>query len=235
MNARSMPVLAVAALLLGAVPAHAQEYSPYTGSFALLNTQPLGELSTGPGFGVLLAGAYALDPSRIFHVRGELRASMYGHEDREVCFSSTVGCRVLLDLNTSYATVYLGLGPQVLVPLGPARLALVGTVGVGGFTTTSSLSGVDEHDEDFGHTANHEDYTLAWSTGGELRVPVSERFALTVGGQYQHNGVMSYLREGGISDNPDGTLTLDTQRTDANMVALYLGVTARSFVDGARR
>lgn len=191
MNARRMPLLAVAALLLGPATAHAQEYSPFTGSFALLNTQPLGELSTGPGLGVLLSGAYALDRARIFHLRGELRGSMYGHENREVCFSSTIGCRVLLDLNTSYSTVYLGVGPQVLVPVGPARLALLGTVGVGGFTTTSSLSGVDEHDEDIGNTTNHEDYTLAWSTGGELRIPVAERFALTLGGQYQHNGVMS--------------------------------------------
>ena len=235
MNARRMPVLAVAALLLGPAMVHAQEYSRYTGSLALLNTQPLGELSTGPGLGVLLGGAYALDQGRIFHIRGELRGSMYGHENREVCFSSTVGCRVLLDLSTSYSALYLGLGPQLLVPVGAARLALVGTVGVGGFTTSSSLSGVDEHDEDIGNTTNHQDYTLAWSTGGELRIPVTDRFALTVGGQYQHNGVMSYLREGGITDNPDGTLTLDPQRTDANMVAIYLGVTVRSFGGGARR
>lgn len=235
MNAPRTPLLALAALLLGPAMAHAQEYSRFTGSFALLNTQPLGELSTGPGFGVALGGAYALDRARIFHVRGDLRGAMYGHENREVCFSATVGCRVVLDLNTSYNTLYAGLGPQVLVPLGPARLALVGTFGLAAFTTSSSLSGIDEHDEDFGNTTNHEDYTLAWSTGGEVRIPVTERFALTLGGQYQRNGVMSYLREGGITDNPDGTLTVDPQRTEANMVAIYLGVTVRSLVERARR
>ena len=237
MIARRMPVLAIAALALAptASAAQAQEYSRFTGSFALLNTQPLGELSTGPGFGVAIGGAYALDRARIFHIRGDLRASMYGHENREVCFSSTVGCRILLDLNTSYNTLYLGLGPQVVVPLGPASAALVGTIGLGGFTATSSLSGVDERDDDFGETTNYEDYTLAWSTGGELRVPVTERFALALGGHYQHNGVVSYLREGGITDNPDGTLSYEPQRTEANMVALTLGVTILPFADGARR
>ncbi|MBW3552519.1 MAG: hypothetical protein KY466_03360, partial [Gemmatimonadetes bacterium] len=138
MNARRMPVLAIAALLLAPATAYAQEYSRFTGSFALLNTQPLGELSTGPGFGIAVGGAYALDRARVFHLRADLRAAMYGHEDREVCFSSTVGCRILLDVSTSYSAVYLGLGPQVVVPLGPARLALAGTIGLGGFTTSSS-------------------------------------------------------------------------------------------------
>lgn len=235
MNARRTPVLAIAALLLAPATASAQEYSRFTGSFALLNTQPLGELSTGPGFGVAMGGAYALDRARVFHVRADFRAAMYGHENRKVCFNATVGCRILLDLNTSYSTVYLGLGPQLVVPLGPARLALAGTIGLGGFTATSSLSGVDENDDDFGNTTNHEDYTIAWSTGGELRIPLAERLALAVGGHYQRNGVASYLREGGITDNPDGSLTYDLQRTEANMVAITLGVALMPFVDGARR
>lgn len=224
-----------ALLLLAPATARAQEYSRFTGSFALLNTQPLGELSTGPGFGIMIGGAFALDPLRIFRIHGEFRASIYDQENREVCFSSTVGCRIVVDLTTSYGTLYAGLGPQVVVPLGPTQLALDATVGWSGFQASSSLQGLNEDDESFGDTTNYEDDTFAWSTGGELRIPLGAQIALALGGHYQHNGVVSYLREGGIIDNPDGSLSYEPFTTDANMVAITLGVTFNPFVGGSDR
>ncbi|HUG40639.1 MAG TPA: hypothetical protein VMM12_09145 [Longimicrobiales bacterium] len=234
MTAPRIALLTLVLLLLVPVTARGQEHSRWTGSLALLNTQPLGELSTGPGLGVALAGSYALDPSRIFRIHGEFRASIYDHERREICFSSTVGCRILLDLDTNYSIVYAGIGPQIVIPVGPTDLALDGTIGWAAFTAASSLHGVDEHDESFGETTNYEDNTLAWSTGGELRIPLGARVALGLGAHYQHNGVVSYLREGGIIDNPDGTISFDPQRTEANLVAITLGVTVTPFVRESR-
>ena len=235
MTAPRTALLGMAALLLLAVPAdvRAQEYSRFTGSFALLNTQPLGELSTGPGIGVRMAGAFAVDPLRIFRIHGEFRASIYDHESREVCFSSTVGCRIVLDLNTSYSTMYAGLGPQLVFPVGPTEIALDATAGWSGFIVSSSVEGVDENDEGFGDTTNYEDHTFAWSSGGELRIPVSRELSIALGGHYQHNGEVSYLREGGITENPDGTLSYNPQRTEANMVAITLGVTFRPMIQGS--
>lgn len=224
--------LALAALLVAPADGRAQEYSRFSGSFALLNTQPLGELSTGPGFGVAIAGDYALDRFRIFRLRGEFRASVYDHESREICFSSTVGCRILLDLDTNYSIVYAGIGPRVVIPLGPVHLALDGAVGWSAFTATSSLQGIDENDDSFGETTNYEDHTFAWSTGSELRIPFGHRFGLGLGAHYQHNGTVSYLRAGGIIDNPDGTLTFNPQRTDANLVAITLGLVFTPFGRG---
>ena len=226
-------LLALAALLL-ALPgtARAQEYSRFSGSFALLNTQPLGNLSTGPGFGIAIAGDYALDRFRIFRLRGEFRASVYDHETREICFSSTVGCRILLDLDTNYSIVYAGLGPQLVIPMGGPQLAFDGAIGWSAFTATSSLQGIDDQNESFGETTNYEDHTFAWSAGGELRIPFSARFGVGLGARYQHNGTVSYLREGGIIDNPDGTLTLNPERTDANLVAITLGLVFTPFTRG---
>lgn len=227
MTASRTALLSLGALLLATAGAHAQEPSRFSGSIMLLNTQPLGELSTGPGFGIALAGAYALDRFHILRIRGEFRASIYDSETRQICFSGTVGCRILLDLETNYGIMYGGIGPQIVIPIGPTELALDGTLGWSAFTATSTLQGVDDQDESFGQTNNYEDDTFAWSTGGEVRVPVSRQVAIALGTHYQHNGTVSYLREGGITDNPDGTLSFDPYRTEANLVAVTVGVEIR--------
>lgn len=214
-------------LLLVPAAASAQEYSRFTGSFSLLNTQPIGELATGPGFGVALGAEYALDPFRIFRIHGQFRAAIYDHERREVCFSYTVGCRIMLDLDTNYSILYVGLGPQIAIPLGPLSLALDATAGWTSFAASSSLSGVDDQDESFGETENYSDDGFAWSTGAQLRIPVGTQFGIAVGGHYQHNGEMSYLREGGITENPDGSLSFDPYRSEANLYAITLGVVFR--------
>lgn len=235
MNAPIRRALLALALLAPALPvlpaslvaqdgAHTLPRSRFSGTLALLNTQPVGTLRSGPGIGIAGSAAYALDPARVFRIRGEMRGAIYDHENREVCLSSTVGCRIVLDLNTSYTTFFLGIGPEVVLPIGPVELALDGTVGWGAYTTSSSLSGVDENDEDFGDTTNYDDNVLAWSTGGELRIPIRPTFGIAVGAHYQHNGEMSYLTEGGITDNPDGSITMDPITSDANFVAITLGI-----------
>lgn len=224
---RIAAVTALAALLLLPTPGAAQEPSRFDGTIALLNTQPLGDLATGPGWGLAAGAAFALDPARIFRIHGEFRAALYDHERREVCFSSTVGCRVRLDLDTNYSVLYAGIGPQIALPLGPTQLVLDATIGWGGMMATSSLSGVDESGDRIGDTTNYEDHTLAWSTGGELRIPFSQKVALSLGAAYQHNGAMSYVREGGIIDHPDGSLSFEPFHTDANLLAITLGVALR--------
>lgn len=224
-------LLLVAALAIpSASAAQDGNSSRFSGSLALLNTQPLGELATGPGIGVAASAAWAVHAARIFRIRGEFRGALYDWENREVCFSRTVGCRVRLDLNTSYGVVYAGLGPEIALPLGFADLALAATGGWGAFLTSSSLQGVDEYDESIGNTTNYEDHAFAWSAGGELRVPITHSVAVALGTHYQHNGRMSYLVQGGIVDNPDGSLTLFPITSDANLLAITLGVAIRPVI-----
>lgn len=218
-----------AALLAGpAASLAAQEGtgSRFSGSAAVMNTQPLGELRTGPGFGLALSAAYALDANRIFRLRGEVRGGMYDHDSRELCLGGDIGCWIRLDLNTSYASLYGGLGPEIALPLGPMDLVLAATGGVGAFSVTSSLEGVDDNDS-FGDTNHFQDSFFAWSAGGELRVPVSRKVAVALGSHYQHNGRASYVVEGGITERSDGTLAVTPITTDANMIAITLGVAVR--------
>ena len=206
---------------------HAQRAaaSQFSGSITLMNTQPLGGLRTGPGFGLAASGAWAIDPGRFFRIRADLRGASYGHEQQEFCISQTIGCWIRTDVNTDYTFAYAGLGPEIALPLvWDAQLVLDATAGIGYFGVSSSLEGVDERSTGIGTTTHHEDAVFAWSAGGELRIPLSRQIAITGGAHYLHNGPASYVVEGDITRNPDGTLTVDPTTTDANMVAITLGV-----------
>jgi opacity protein-like surface antigen len=199
------------------------ERSRFSGSAAILNTQPLGDLATGPGYGVGLSAAWALDRAQRFRIRGELRAAGYGWESRRACLSETVGCLIEVDINTIYSTLYLGAGPELAVPVLGSTLILDATAGYARFSVDSSVEGVDDQ-ESLLNTNNFHDHVFAWSAGGELRVPVSSQLAIALGARYQRNGEASYVREGGIARNPDGTLDVDALTTEANQVAITLGV-----------
>lgn len=205
------------------------ERSRVTGTLTLLNTQPMGNLSTGPGIGAGLSAAWALDPAHLFRIRGEFRGALYGSESRRACLSETVGCLIEVDINTSYSTLYLGAGPELALPLGPAELVLDATAGLASFTVSSSVRGISDSESTL-DTNNFSDNFFAWSAGGELRIPVARQVSVALGAHYQRNGDASYVNEGGITVNPDGSLDIDARTTDANFMAITLGVAFRPFV-----
>lgn len=221
---------ALAALALAA-PVAAQvdaEYSRFSGEFNLLNTQAMGDLATGPGFGLALSGAWALDQARMFRVRGDLRFSVYDHEKQRVCVTS---CLIQADLDTNHGFMYAGLGPELVLPVGPVDLAFDATAGFIGFSSTSSLSGVDSENENHFNTTNHDDGAFAWSTGAALRIPVGSQVSIALGTHYlASTSPVTYLLKGGITELPDGSLELDSITTDANVVAFTIGVAIRPFV-----
>lgn len=221
---------ALAALLILPVPALAQhhgdrepERSRFSGSLSFMNTQPLGDLRTGPGFGAAASAAWALDSAHRFRIRGDFRVAGYGHEERRVCAGGAIGCWIQLDVNTTYSNVYGGIGPEIALPVLGTELVLDATAGVGYFGVSSSLEGINDN-ESFGTTNHHDDAVFAWSAGGELRIPVSREIGIAIGTHYLHNGQASYVVEGGISQNPDGSLNVVPLNTEANMVAITVGI-----------
>lgn len=209
--------------------------SRLSGSLSVLNTQPLGNLATGPGIGVDLSASWALDAERRLRVRGELRAGIYGRDTRRVCLSQAVGCLIEVDINTDYTTFYFGAGPEVAFPVLGTTLVLDATAGVASFDASSSVEGTSDTDnEDLFRTDHFSDTFFAWSAGGEVRVPVSRQFAIALGAHYQHNGQASYVPEGGVTQNPDGSVAVDVRTTDANQMAFTLGVAFHPFVGDDR-
>jgi opacity protein-like surface antigen len=148
----------------------------------------------------------------------------YGHESLPSCIGTTPGCRVAVDVTTTNGILSLGVGPQLSLPLGWLRTYAFGTVGISRFAT---VSGVDAGilpemvaaDENFG------DSGLLWSVGGGVQLPVHRSTTIDVGVAYQGHGSRNYLIEGGLTDNPDGSLALDIKRSTANLYAIRIGVT----------
>jgi hypothetical protein len=193
---------------------------------------PAGEFDDYVGTGWGLAGHFTLGLAGggALGLRAEGGYVNYGRETKRVCLSQTVGCRIQVDLTTSNDIMYFNLGPELAVPSGPVRPYVNLSGGFSYFATVSSVEGSGNPDmEDFARTTNFDDFTWAWQAGAGLHIALpwgSMPLFLDLGARYHTNGEAEYLREGGIIDHPDGSITLNPIRSEANLVTIQIGVTA---------
>lgn len=170
---------------------------------------------------------YAMDRAGLLGLRVDMSYQRYGHERQRVPLSPTIGGRILVDVTTDNNIVLAGVGPQLLFPRGPVMPYLTGTIGLAYFFTQSSVEGADNNDP-FATTKNYSNTTFAWSGAGGLYIALkkgAKPVALDLGARYQANGTARYLREGGIIDNGDGTITLSPTRSEANLIIYHIGLT----------
>ena len=199
-----------------------------TAGITAVVTQPLGQFETyvGTGYGVGLDFAGNVTRSGILQVRVDLGFLQYGKETKHVCLSETVGCRVTVDVNTSNDIIVGGIGPQLIAPRGAVRPYATATAGFAYFFTHSSVTGSNDS-APFADTQNFDDFVFAWTGGGGVLITLrggSRPIFLDVAARYHHNGQASYLREGSITDNPDGSITISPIRIETNFMAYQLGV-----------
>lgn len=226
------PTLVVAALLiLVAGEVHGQLQPRPVRAHAgggLIFAQPVGE------FGDFIDGSFGagghfilnLDRDGVLGLRADGGFVIYGRERKRVCLSTTVGCRIQVDLTTTNNIAFASIGPQVGVPTGPVQPYVNASIGFSYFSTRSSVSGANDSDEQF-QTTNFDDITFAWQAGTGLRIPVSTArtpISIDFGARYNTNGRVEYLRRGDIIDQPDGSITLEPQRSQADLVTFVLGV-----------
>jgi hypothetical protein len=189
--------------------------------------QPVGDFHdyVEQGFGVDGFFRWNGDPRGIFSLRVEGGFLGYGRETKRVPLSSTIGGRILVDLTTSNNIVWLGLGPQLTIPMPGVRPYLNASAGFSYFFTESTVEG-SNNNEDFASTTNYDDGGFAWGGGGGILIPFRTKdgeFAIDFGVRYHGNGEMSYLRENGIEDIPGGGIRLHPIRSEANLVTYRLG------------
>jgi len=146
----------------------------------------------------------------------------YGHESQRSCLGNTTGCRVAVNVTTANGIFTVAAGPQFALPLGPFRAYGYGLLGVSRFATVSGLGGgllpdFVAADENYG------DAGLLWSGGVGLTLPVLRSSSIDVGVAFQGHGRRNYLLKGGVTDNPDGSLAFDVQRSNANLLAIRIG------------
>ena len=217
--------------ILSAVEAvQAQEVRTPRGylDFTLVGAQPTGEfgLIVERGWGFELGGRYEVDPVGLFRLRGSIGFINYGNETLQFC--SVYSCRVGADLDTQNNILFLGVGPELAIQVGPLRPYGRVSLGLSYFVTTSGLSGSDDWaGYTYANTNNWEDVVFQTRMGAGLGIRLStggRPVFLDVGADYHHNGRATYLREGDIVDQPDGSVVIYPRRTDANLWNFRVGV-----------
>jgi len=189
--------------------------------------QPKGELANNipNGYGLNLTGMFRLDPQGFVSIRGDVGGAQYGRESFRVDYFGVTG-RVLLEVETTNSIAWGAIGGHLQIPDGWIRPYANASIAYSHFSTTSSISGTNDS-EDYASTTNQSDGTRAWIFGGGLVIPFGNRYSLgglNLGARYYYGGEAEYLREGDITDNIDGSITTNPQRSKTDMVVWQVGV-----------
>lgn len=228
-------------ILAPVTPIQAQTSGAPRGFFdiTMIGAQPTGEFGANvdQGWGLEFGARYRLDPAGLVSLRGSLGFINYGNETLEFC--SVYSCRVGIDLDTRNNILFLGVGPEVAIQMGPIRPYARVAVGLGYFVTTSGLSGSDDWSgHSYASTNNYEDVVFQKRLGTGLGIRLSNGWRpvwLDIGADYHNNGMASYLREGDIVDQPDGSVVIYPQRSEANLWTFRVGVSIGFGREGGRR
>ena len=232
-------VLALAALCWSITPSQAQVFAspaqdpdssedaltPFAAGVSFLVSQPKEEFRRNVGNGIGIGGTlnYYLDRAGWVSLRFDPSFLIYGRERKRVPFSRTVGGRIQVDVTTTNQILGLSFGPELAIPKGPVRPYVNAAFSGLLFFTTSSVRSTGFEDQEIARTTNHSDWTRAWVFGAGVKVPLGGRdsnFSLDLGVRYHNGSEASYLREGSIRDNPDGSVTI-TPLTNETPFLLY--------------
>ncbi len=183
----------------------------------------VGDLGTAidQGYGLELGAGLPIAADGHLRLRLDGGFSVYGLERIHYCGLS---CRVASTMTTANSILWVGAGPEIVFGSGDVRPYLHGSAGVSWFVTSSSL---DDHDG-FGpylETTNYADAVLAWRAGGGLRFRIGNgRTFIDLGATLHDNQIARYLTRGDIVDNPDGTITMYPNASDADLLSFKMGV-----------
>jgi len=209
--------------------------SRFTLAGDLLVAQPKGEFATQldtEGYGANIAGLFRIDREGILSIRGDLGGMQYGSETLYVPYLPISG-RVSLDVVTRNNAYWGSIGPQVTVPVGPIQPYVNGAIGFMALVTSTAVRGSDSNYE-YASTNNSDDVTSAWIAGAGLYLPLGRSWKLHGGARYFYGGEATYLREGDIQDNPDGSITLFPRTSKTHQVTWQFGA-AYTFPRSLRR
>ena len=153
-----------------------------------------------------------------------LRGGLALRADLSVLFHDFETWSSFPDITTKSYITSLRAGPQVALSAG--RLQVYG-FGAGGFSYFAT-------DAEFGSSCDcsftttlRDDWTWATEIGGGMRVALGasrSNVALDLGVRALRNGEATYVTEGGVTQNADGSFTIRPHRTEAHLLVIHLGV-----------
>lgn len=231
---RGVYLLLVSTFTTAAAAAQSSDDSTRTrftvgGSFAISEPKEEFRLNVGNGYGGGGSVMYHILRSGLLSLRFDGSGVVYGKETKRVPFSETVGARVLVDVTTTNWIADLSMGPELALPSGWARPYAGVAYSHLFFRTTSTVEGTRSSDQPIASTTNFKDGTGAWVYSGGLRIPFGRTspVSLDVGLRYHRGGTASYLREGSILDNPDGSITITPLSSRTPFLVYSFGVQIR--------
>ncbi len=181
---------------------------------------PLGSV-VDQGYGMELGAALPVGAGGHLRLRGDFGFSIYGLERIHYC---GYGCRVSSTLTTANSIFYGGIGPEIVFGSGGVRPYVHGSVGMSWFVTSSSVDDNDGYGP-YLETTNFSDTVFSWRVGGGVRVAMGDGpVFLDLGVTHHDNQFATYLTRGDIVDNPDGTVSMYPNRSDADMLSFKMGV-----------
>lgn len=207
--------------------AEAQEYERGPGgafNVSFIGANAVGDLGTvvDEGFGLELGAGFPMAADGMLRLRADVGFVVYGLEHIDYC--GGFGCRVESTLTTTNAMTYGGIGPELVFGSGDVQPYVHTSAGLSWFVTSSS---VDDHDGygPYLETTNYSDVVFGLRYGGGVRFRMGGgRVFLDLGVTQHDNQEASYLTRGDIVDNPDGTITMYPNRSDADFLSFKLGV-----------
>ena len=182
-------------------------------------SQPKGEFASnvGRGYGFDLNGLFKLDYRGYLNLRADGGGVQYGRERLD----ASTG-RITLDLETTNNIAWGAIGPQIMIPDGPFRPYANAAIALTVFSTTSTLSDPSSGFQ-YARSVNANDASHAWIFGGGVLIPFGGSGAFNLGAKYYYGGRATYLNRGDITDNPDGTITLNPRNSKTDLVLWQLG------------
>ena len=188
--------------------------------------RPIGEFAdyVRRGVGGALHGTFLLDRAGVLGLRVDASYLGYGRETVRECVPY-YSCRIDVDVTTTNNIAFVGVGPSLTAPVGLLRPYVSGQVGYTVIWTSSSLEDVDDGGSAY-DSNNYTDGTFSYGGVAGFLVPLGARTQayVDVGARLLRNGAVRYLREGDILDNGGGPPTLNVQRSRADLVTYFVGV-----------
>ena len=228
MLSKAVILLSTACFFASASAVDAQIYGAPTipsrfsvgGDFAI--SQPKGEFATAgipTGYGFDVTGLMKIDPKGWFALRADGGSIRYGHEGGFIGYYGGIP----LDLTTDNKFAFGSLGLQLGFPDGPFRPYASASYALVRFYTQSCVSAEDNSVQEQCNT-NHGDWAGAGVFGGGFLLPIGTSFSVNLGARYHYGAKASYLKKGDITDNPDGSVTLNVRNSKTDLVLWQIGV-----------
>lgn len=189
--------------------------------FAIAGGTAVGQFSDAVGENGL--GGVNANLSLNFNRRGTVALRIegaylqYGSENRPLPAAISGGLLAGAEMTTSFYVASLRAGPEFVLGTGRVRPYIFGTAGISYFATETSVGSC------CGNT-NYDDAVASLAGGGGLRIDLSHSVALDLGAIFVKHSDVSYLREGDILEQSDGSVTFQPVQSEGDVFLLQLGL-----------